>query len=125
METQNESILDSYAEDSSNLSDSSVSPESDSVSDPSDVTVSFAGETSSEDSEQGSETDSTFDGSSLLVGEDSESYTVMDKTNSDIVYELQRIEGYEISILNMLYIAFGLFCSVVIVRMIYHFTKFD
>ena len=125
METQNESILDSYAEDSSNLSDSSVSPESDSVSDPSDVSVSFAGETSSEDSEQGSETDSTFDGSSLLVGEDSESYTVMDKTNSDIVYELQRIEGYEISILNMLYIAFGLFCSVVIVRMIYHFTKFD
>ena len=125
METQNESILDSYAEDSSNLSDSSVSPESDSVSDPSDVSVSFAGETSSEDSEQGSETDSTFDGSSLLVGEDSESDTVMDKTNSDIVYELQRIEGYEISILNMLYIAFGLFCSVVIVRMIYHFTKFD
>lgn len=104
METQNESILDSYAEDSSNLSDSSVSPESDSVSEPSDVTLSFAGETFSEDLE---------------------SYTVMDKTNSDIVYELQRIEGYEISILNMLYIAFGLFCSVVIVKFIYHFTKFD
>lgn len=121
MTMDNESIIDSYAADSSSLSDSSVSPEIDSVV----VIESFAGETSSEDSEQGSETDLIFDGSSLLVGEDSESYTVMDKTNSDIVYELQRIEGYEISILNMLYISFGLFVSVVIVRMIYHFTKFD
>lgn len=106
MRMDNESVFDSYAEDSSYLPDTAPDTESNSVSDSDSESLDSTVFLDRVDSEQGSE-------------------SIMQDTNSDVIYEIQRLEGYTVSILYTLYIAIGLFFGVVIVKMIYHFTKFD
>ena len=106
MRMDNESVFDSYAEDSSYLPDTAADTESNSVSDSDSESLASTVILDRVDSEQGSE-------------------SIMQDTNSDVIYEIQRLEGYTVSILYTLYIALGLFFGVVIVKMIYHFTKFD
>ena len=91
------------------------------------------------DSELDTQIDSIIEDSSFLVRDDSQtgsdenavtplddsSHVCIISDNRDVIEEMQRIEGYTISILYMLYIGLALFISVVIVKMIYHFTKFN
>lgn len=101
---QNEELFDTSSEILDFLSDTAADTEVDPVA--------------ADDPAQGS------DESAVTPVDTSSVYTVV-TDNRDIIEEMQRIEGYTISILYMLYIALAFFISVVIVKMIYHFSKFN
>ena len=64
------------------------------------------------------------DGSAVTPIDNSSCYTVI-VDQREVIEEMQRIEGYTISILYMLYIGLALVLGIIIVKMIYHFTKFN
>lgn len=110
----NEELFDTSSEVLDSIPDSSSDPEDNSLSSVNDEgSAAFP-----TDSEQGSD-------ESAVIPVDTSSVVAVIVDQREVVEELQRIEGYNISILYTLYIGLGLFFSVVIIKFILHFTRFN